>query len=384
MAQDNQYDGTTVARAFPLYSRKTGSASQVAPRQIYVQFMVGGVPFTDGQTLLRVANAAEGIRLAARLVETPAGELNVSTYLDEIYALKPELDKHGATITVIRGEELRDQGFGGLWGVGKGSDHPPALVKLSYQPDPAKKTIVMVGKGIVFDTGGLQIKGKDTMPHMKTDMGGSAAVLAAFVSILKSGCAHNLHAILCIAENSVDSRSMRPDDILQLYSGKTVEINNTDAEGRLVLGDGVAYATKHLAPDVLVDLATLTGAQSYATGTRHAGVLTPSEELERLVVAAGKTSGDLVYPLIYSPEFFGIAKQFASDVADMKNSVKDRSNAQSSCAGHFIQEHLVGENWKTPEGWWAHLDIAYPATFGTGGLATGYGVALLMDLVKLI
>ena len=145
---------------------------------------------------------------------------------------------------------------------------------------------------------------------------------------------HNLHALLCLAENSVDSKSQRPDDIVTHYSGKTVEINNTDAEGRLVLADGVSYATKHLSPNYLVDMATLTGAQSYATGNKHAGVMTNNEEFEKMMVECGKSSGDLLFPLIYCPEYLGISPQFASQVADMKNSVKDRSNASSSGAGN--------------------------------------------------
>ena len=174
-----------------------------------------------------------------------------------------------------------------------------------------------------------------------------AAVLAGFPE--------NLHAVLCLAENSVDSRSTRPDDVITLYSGKTVEVNNTDAEGRLVLGDGTAYACKHLGPDIIIDLATLTGAQSYATGLRHAGVLANTAALEAFLVAAGKRSGDLCFPLLYCPELLGVAPMFPSEVADMKNSTRDRSNAPSSGAGHFIEEHLCSSGSKPA---WAHIDIA--------------------------
>ncbi|HAA54073.1 MAG TPA: peptidase M17, partial [Myxococcales bacterium] len=155
-----------------------------------------------------------------------------------------------------------------------------------------------------------------------------------------------------------------------LYSGKTIEINNTDAEGRLVLGDGVAYASKHLNPDVIVDMATLTGAQLMATGKRHAAIVCNDDALEQKAIAAGKVSGDLVHPLPYCPEFF--RKEFKSKVADMKNSVKDRMNAQSSCAGQFVAEHLVDYN-----NAWLHVDIAGPSF--TEDRGNGYGVALLLQ-----
>lgn len=133
---------------------------------------------------------------------------------------------------IIRGEELRNQGFGGLWNVGKASDHMPALVHLSYTPESGAvegKSMVFLGKGIVYDSGGLSIKGKDHMPGMKVDMGGSAAALAGFQAVVQAGYPYPLHAVLCLAENSVSDRAYRPDDIITAYSGKTVEINNTDA-----------------------------------------------------------------------------------------------------------------------------------------------------------
>ena len=146
---------------------------------------------------------------------------------------------------VIVGEELDKQGYGGLYNVGKAGPHPPALVVLSYEPPSAKgnKSTVFVGKGIVFDTGGTQIKTKAGMPGMKRDMGGAASVLGAFLCLARSGTVHNrpLHAVLCLAENSVTSHAMRPDDVITMHSGKSVEVNNTDAEGRLVLSDGVSH-----------------------------------------------------------------------------------------------------------------------------------------------
>ena len=207
-----------------------------------------------------------------------------------------------------------------------------------------------------------------------------------------------------MAENAIGPTAFRNDDILTLYSGKTVEVNNCDAvrtnagntrsafvlhgglaltqamhsfifqEGRLVLGDGVAHATKHIENlDLVVDMATLTGAQLVATGKKHAGVLCNQEELEKRAVAAGLHSGDLVYPLLYAPEL--LKKEFKSKVADMKNSVADRSNAQTSCAGHFIESHLNSDY----KGGWVHVDMAGPAVSGERG--TGYGVGLILSLL---
>ncbi|KAI9208231.1 uncharacterized protein BJ171DRAFT_490715 [Polychytrium aggregatum] len=362
-----------VSRAFPLYTRKTAKSSD---RKIHVELRT-----VDGSSVdnARIQIISNGVRFASRLVDTTPFELNTDTYLEEVKAVHARLASHGVELTIIRDRELEQGGFGGLWGVGKGADHPPALAILSYKPADAKLTMAWVGKGIIYDTGGLTIKGKDGMPGMKTDMGGSAAVLAGFEAAILSGCKHNLYGLLCLAENAVDSRSFKNDDILTIYSGKTVEINNTDAEGRLVLGDGVAYATKHLNPDIVIDIATLTGAQFITTGKAHCGVLSNNEELERTIIAAGKRSGDLGFPILYAPELLSVAKMYPSEVADMKNSVKDRMNAQCSAAGHFVEQHLVGDHWKEgARGRWAHIDIAAPSVSNERG--TGFGVSLFVEL----
>lgn len=180
-----------------------------------------------------------------------------------------------------------------------------------------------------------------------------------------------------MAENAVGPVATRPDDVHTLYSGKTVEINNTDAEGRLVLGDGVAWAVKTLNPEVLIDMATLTGAQGVATGRYFGALYCNHDGLETQAIAAGKASGDLVHPLPYAPEFF--RGEFKSAIADMKNSVKDRSNASCACAGQFIGNHL-GDFQNT--GKWLHVDMASPVYTSSDERATGYGVALISNLLK--
>ncbi|XP_071958210.1 probable aminopeptidase NPEPL1 [Antedon mediterranea] len=363
--------GCAVARAFPLYSRKTG-ANKLRKRTVTVEFILVGEDSDQSLTedeMNCLEQAAKGIRLTGRIVDTPCNEMHTDAFIEEIKIVGSDL---GIEPIIVRGEELDSRGFGGIYGVGKAADHPPAMVVLQHKSPSATQTVSWVGKGIVYDTGGLSIKGKTAMPGMKRDCGGAAAILGAFAAAVKLGFKENLNAVFCLAENSVGPLATRPDDVHILYSGRSVEINNTDAEGRLVLGDGVAYAVKDLKSDIILDMATLTGAQGISTGKYHSAVLCNTEQWEDAAVKAGKNSGDLVFPLVYCPELH--FSEFGSAVADMKNSVADRGNAQSSCAGLFIGAH-IGFDYP---GSWIHLDIASPCY--TGERATGYGVALLLSL----
>ncbi|XP_037953095.1 probable aminopeptidase NPEPL1 [Teleopsis dalmanni] len=375
-----------VVRAFPLFTRKTGSLGakhhigdsnddQADKSIVNIEFLVIE---KDGQLSQKplskediacIESAAYGIRLTARIVDTPCNEMNVSHFVKEVENVASKLS---IKPKIIRGEELREQGFGGIYGVGKAAAVPPALVILSHEPQGAHETIALVGKGIVYDTGGLSIKARTQMPGMKRDCGGAAAILGAFYAAVKNDFKENLHAVFCLAENSVGPNATRPDDIHTLYSGRTVEINNTDAEGRLVLADGVCYANKDLKANIILDMATLTGAQGTATGKYHGAILTNSEEWESKSLDAGRKSGDLLAPIIYCPELH--FSEFTSAIADMKNSVADRNNAQSSCAGIFIAAHLGFDY----PGAWIHVDMATPVHCGER--ATGYGVALILTL----
>ena len=354
--------GLAVARALPDYSHKSTAAE---PREVFVAVLPaeGEAPDTK-----RLQVAADAVRQAAALVDAPTNALHTDTFVELARATATAV---GAQVTVLQGEQIPQAGLGGLWGVGKAATHGPALVILEHR-GTGGETIALVGKGIVYDTGGLSIKGKAHMPGMKTDMGGAAGVLGAFLAAAELNSPHRIFALLCLAENSVGPDSVRPDDVLTMYSGKTVEVNNTDAEGRLVLADGVAWATRHLSPSIVIDLATLTGGQLVATGRRHAAAISNDADLEQRSIDAGRRSGELVHGLPYCPEFF--RSEFHSDVADMKNSVKDRMNAQASCAAQFIAEHLDSD-W---HGRWLHLDIAGPAVHNDRG--TGYGVGLLLEL----
>ncbi|KAL7539444.1 hypothetical protein ACHAXR_009296 [Thalassiosira sp. AJA248-18] len=382
-----------LARAFPLFTKKTNGCTKKTKskeddededgkeRLIHVTFLDSqGKVVKSDLDISAAAAAAEGVRLACRLVDTHPEELTTTAYAQECRALFENDD--AVTIEEIVGEELAEKGYGGIYNVGKGATEPPRLMILTYDPPKEVLTdenkdassIALVGKGIVYDTGGLAIKSRVGMCGMKHDMGGSAGVVGGFMAAVKLRTPRKIRLLLCLAENAIGPKAVRNDDIITQYSGKTVEINNSDAEGRLVLSDAVAHATKHYDDcDLVVDMATLTGAQLISTGKMHAGILANTEELEQRAVKAGLASGDLCYPLLYAPEL--LKKEFNSKVADMKNSVKDRSNAQCSCAGHFVESHIDAGY----EGGWLHVDMAGPGTKAERG--TGYGVGLVMSLV---
>jgi probable aminopeptidase NPEPL1 len=304
--EDVYASGCAVGRCFPTYSKKTKNPP--TKEDVNVEFLVVEGERTVGLDLeekerILLQDSCTAIQLTARLLDAPCNEMNTMHFLDEILKVEKELKTFGVTSTVIKGEELRERGFGGVYGVGRAAENPPVLAILSFKPKKPQRTVAWVGKGIVYDTGGLSIKSKTMMPGMKADCGGAAAILGAFSVAVKSGFQDTLHGIFCLAENSVGPLATRPDDIHTLYSGKTVEINNTDAEGRLVLADGVVYASRDLKADVIVDMATLTGAQGIATGQYHASHLTNSEEWEIKTAVAGRSSGDLSFPAVYCPEF---------------------------------------------------------------------------------
>ncbi|XP_045505607.1 probable aminopeptidase NPEPL1 isoform X2 [Colias croceus] len=382
-----------IARSVPHYTARSPTAPLApaaspppASRALTVEICVAGdegdsedegvgpteSALTDGtlsnEELSTIQDVADAVRLAAKITDTPANIMDVDAFIEEACKVAKSLDI--AEPTIIRGEELAERGMGGIYGVGKAAAKPPALVSLSYMAPGATETVAWVGKGIVYDTGGLSIK--TSMVGMKGDCGGAAAVLAAFYTLVRAGPNVNVHAVLCLAENAVGPLATRPDDIHKLYSGRTVEINNTDAEGRLVLSDGVVYARRDLKADTIVDVATLTGAQGTATGKYHAAIISNKSNLESACVSAGLVSGDLAHALPFAPELH--FTEFCSHVADMKNSVADRNNAQPSCAGLFILAHL-GFDWT---GRWLHVDMAAPAHCGER--ATGYGVCLLTVL----
>ncbi len=307
-------------------------------------------------------------------VNTPPGDLTPPAFADAVSAAAK---KQKVTVTVLDELQLEKDGFGGIIGVGRGSAAPPRLVKLSYKPRGAKQHLGLVGKGITFDSGGLTIKPGKSMQTMKSDMAGAAAVANATLAIAELGLPVAVTAWVPMAENMVSGSSTRPGDVLTMYGGKTVEVLNTDAEGRLVLGDALVLASESK-PDLLVDVATLTGACETALGDRVGGVLSNDDALAERTVAAGGRVGEALWHLPLAPEMTTKVRTY-SKVADlMQHNVDLYGGALYAAA--FLQE-FVGEGIG-----WVHLDIAGPgfnerAPWGhvtSGG--TGMAVATLVEL----
>lgn len=358
-----------VGRAFPLLSMKSVKGM---PRRLQIAAVDRKGGSLDISSMAK--SVLEWSREAARWVDTPPSELNPGAFAEQI--IKGLKGKSGVKVREIVGEKLVAEQLGGIYAVGKAAVSAPRMVVATYTPSKRTKKsrhVALVGKGVTFDTGGLHLKPRGGIEGMKCDMGGAAAVVGAFRVLVERGCPHTVTLIVCLAENAIDSASYKPDDVITTHSGKTVEINNTDAEGRLLLVDGVSYAARELEVDCVIDAATLTGAQMIATGQAHAAVFSNDEELESLAVVSGKKTGDLVHPLIFAPELF--RQEFASPIADMTNSVQNRFNAQSSCAAQFIYAHLEGTSVK-----WLHIDLAGPSFIR--GRGTGFGVALISEMVR--
>ncbi|KAL7550085.1 hypothetical protein ACHAWF_013317 [Thalassiosira exigua] len=298
-----------VARALPLYDSKSkGEAADPAgPSTVDVAFYDGeGLPVED-EALLRTARAvSKGVRLAARLGDMPPAELDPDAYAAECESIARSLVEGGANVSFqeVAGEALKDGGYGGIYGVGMAARCPPRMIVMTYTPDggfdgEVQEHVALCGKGVVYDTGGLALKPKVGMCGMKHDMGGSAGVLGGFQAAVELKVPCKITLILAIVENAIGPESARNDDILTMKSGKTVEINNTDAEGRLILADCVSHASNSIGKvDTILDMATLTGAVSITTGKKHAGILAKTAEMEQRIFQAGLKSGDLVFPML--------------------------------------------------------------------------------------
>ena len=281
-------------------------------------------------------------------------------------------EERGLDLEVRDAEALRRDGFGGLLGVGRASQHDPALVRLGYTPEKSRRGphVVLVGKGITFDTGGLSIKPGEAMANMKRDMTGAGVVLAVMDALAALGCPLRVTGLLAIAENSVGGDALRPGDVLRHYGGRTTEVTNTDAEGRLVLADAMAYAVDKLSPTVLVDVATLTGAVRIALGQRLGGLFTDDDDLAAQLLAAGTSSGEALWRL---PLVDGYEDRISSEVADADNA----GGSPGAITAALFLRHFAGEVR------WAHLDLASVGdspdeSFEWTQGATGFGARLLL------
>ncbi|MCE7044133.1 M17 family metallopeptidase [Dyadobacter sp. CY312] len=278
-------------------------------------------------------------------------------------------------VTILEKHDLQQMGMHALLAVSKGSDAPPVMIVTKYTPETYTKTIAFVGKGVTFDTGGISIKPSANMHLMKSDMGGAGAVLGIVELAAQLKLPVRIIGIIPSTENSVDGSAMKPGDVIGSYGGKTIEVIDTDAEGRLILADGLAYAVKHFSPDVLIDLATLTGSVIQTLGYEAAGLFTPNDNLANELTVAGEKTGERLWRLPVWDEY---KEEISSDIADLKN-YHGKPLAGAIVAAKFLEmfteEHAS----------WAHLDIAGTAfgdnEFAPGRAGTAYGVRLLREFL---
>jgi leucyl aminopeptidase len=357
----------TMLGSFGFHWRSGGPRQQPA-----AQVVIGDSP-TDEATdaMLRRAIAVGGAAWRARVLATVPANLKSPGWLaEQAVALAEET---GLKATVWDEPKLEKDGFGGIVGVGRGSANPSCLIRLDYTPPGASsKTprVVLVGKGITFDSGGLSIKPAESMTTMKRDMTGGGVVISVLGALATVGCPVRVTGLVAAAENAVGGDSMRPGDVLRHYGGRTSEVTNTDAEGRLVMADALAYAVDKLDPAALVDVATLTGSMKVALGQQVAGYFANNEALASAIFEAGEESGEPFwrFPLVSDYE-----EKLASKVADADNAA---GGAGSITAALFLQ-HFVGS---VP---WAHLDIASVGDSPTESFEwtagpTGFGARALL------
>jgi leucyl aminopeptidase len=315
---------------------------------------------------------AEATALARDLVNEPASTLTpeaLATRATEI------ADVAGLECTILDDRELADGGFGGILGVGKGSHRPPRLIQMRHRPEAASGRVALIGKGITFDTGGLSLKDARAMENMKTDMAGAAAVMATMGALGRLNVSTEVLALVPACENMPGGNALKPGDVIKHYGGRTTEVNNTDAEGRLVLGDALALACEQEI-DAVIDVATLTGGISVALGRKSTGLFANDDALAKALEDAAEAAGERIWRL---PLYDDYKRGLDSDVADMKNSAG--RDGSSITAALFLREFVKGDVA------WAHLDIAGTARAASdydevtqGG--TGTSVRTLLEWVK--
>ncbi|MEY2434870.1 MAG: leucyl aminopeptidase [Acidimicrobiaceae bacterium] len=365
-----------VAEGFALGAYQFGKyRSKPKPNRIERVSVVGGGGARATAALQRGARVAEAVIVARDLVNEPGGVLTAPVFADAIQEIA---ERSKLRVKVLDRAGIEKAGYSGLLAVSRGSDNPPRFVELTYQPRTATKTtatVALVGKGITFDSGGLSIKPTEGMIGMKGDMGGAAAIVGALSAARDLEVKVRVRAFLPLTDNMLGGDAQRIGDVIRYRNGTTVEVLNTDAEGRLVLADALIAASREK-PAAIVDLATLTGAQVVALGKKVAAVLGNHDGWTEQVRNAGNASGEPIWPL---PLWDAYRRDLDSTVADMKN-VGNRW-AGTIVAALFLKEFV-------PDGQpWAHLDIAGPAwadnddaEISAGG--TGFGVRTLLELLR--
>lgn len=320
---------------------------------------------------------AESVKNVRNLVNTPPSHMYPETFAD--YVKKSFKRNAKLTVEILEEKALKKQGFGALIGVGQGSVNPPRFVRLAYKSRGANFHLALVGKGITFDTGGISLKPPASMHTMKCDMAGAATVIEAFRAIMQLDLKINVSAYAALAENMPSATAQRPSDVVTTFGGKTVEVLNTDAEGRLVLADALGRAQKDK-PDLIIDIATLTGAATVALGSRTAGIMANKEEARDQVFASAKETGEAMWPMQIPEETRTILDSKTADIANVGFTPNPAGGMMVGAA--FLQE-FVDENIA-----WVHIDIAPPAfnegaPYGYNGFGgTGVGVRTLVHLAQ--
>lgn len=320
----------------------------------------------------RGAHLVDAMTWTRDIANEPANVVYPQTFVERTQTAFRGVDN--VTIEVLAEAEMQRLGMGAILGVGRGSHRPPRMLIVRYQ-GAGGQPIALIGKGITFDTGGISIKPSANMGNMKMDMSGAAGVMGATLALARSQAPVNVIAIAALAENMPDGQASRPADVLTAMDGTTIEIISTDAEGRLVLADAIAWAEANANPAVIVDMATLTGAVGGALGDDYAGLFSRHDALAQQLEAAGRASGEGVWRLPLHPTY---ARDTASTIADIKNS--GEGGAGAGTGAHFIG-HFVNED--TP---WAHIDMANMSYGGANDWkpagSFGYGVRLLERFVR--
>jgi leucyl aminopeptidase len=318
-----------------------------------------------------------GVSFARDLISTPSNIKTPDWFAGEVQ--KAFAGVAGVTVTVLDENAIAELGMGALYGTGQGSSRPPRLVAIEYRGGPAGEApIAFVGKGITFDTGGISIKPNDGMWRMRSDMSGAAGSAGAILTLARREAKVNAVAVLALAENMPDGNAIRPGDVLTSMSGKTIEVLNTDAEGRLVLADGLWWVQETYKPKLAVTIATLTGAVVGALGREHAGLFTQDDSLASAFLKAGEAAGERLWRLPVTPATFDAIR---SDIADVRNIADQGAAPGASVGAAFIME------WAKPETPFVHLDIAGTAWENAGRPtepkgAVGYGVRLFDEIAR--
>ncbi|WP_035744444.1 leucyl aminopeptidase [Haematomicrobium sanguinis] len=361
--------------------KNDGDASSPEDYSFSAERLVIVTPAANDRALAPALERASVLAEASCLARTLVDQVPNFLYPESFAAQAKEAGK-GLPLkyTVWDDKKLERDGFGGLIGVGKGSAHGPRLVKIEYTPAKAKARLALVGKGITFDSGGISLKPSDGMWNMKSDMAGAASVLATLVAVARLKLDVAVTGWLCLAENLPSGTAQKPSDVLSVFGGKTVEVKNTDAEGRLVMADALVAASME-SPDALVDIATLTGAQMIALGTRTAGVMGNNPELCSEIVAAADQAGEHMW---YMPMPKHLRASLNSKVADISNHGVRFGGMMT--AATFLSEFVGSVGAKSIP--WAHIDIAGPsynegeAHGYTPAEGTGFGTRTLVTYVE--